>query len=400
MAILVRDFGDLDLAEEAAQDAFLEAAARWRSTGRPDQPGAWLTTTARRKAIDRLRRATRLQDRLAHLPESAHPLVASDDAASQAERAPTGLVDDQLALLLGCCHPALGVDAQVALTLRAVAGLSVRQIARAFLVGEATMEKRLVRAKSKIRTANIPFRVPDRDVLVERLDTVRHVVSLIFNEGHTRSHAGSLVHGDLCDEAAWLADLLVHLAPDDPENHGLAALIALTDARRHARVDTTGDATGHLVLLADQDRSKWDRSRIEHGKAHLAAAYELHSLGPYQLEAAIAAVHATTPTFDDTDWRLVVQLYDALVAHAPSPVVELNRAVAISYRDGPAAGLAALEPLAPKLTTYLYYHAAHAELLLRVGRRPEATAAFELALEHCTNNVERRHLTRRRDEAR
>lgn len=386
VATLVHDLGDLELAEDAAQEAVLEATLRWPTAGVPDSPGAWLTTTARRKAIDRIRRERAFQDRLPHLVQ------LQEGAASAREPRPTGLVDDQLALFLGCCHPALAEDAQVALSLRAVAGLSVRQIARAFLVPAGTMERRLTRAKAKIRAAGIPFRVPDRGTLVDRLSPVRHVVATIFTEGHTRSDGATLVHGDLCDEAVWLVELLVRLVPDDAETRGLAALIAFSDARRGTRFDRDGA----LVLLEDQDRSAWDVAAIERGREHLSVAHELADLGPFQLEAAVAAVHATAPTFADTDWSVVVALYEALVLRSPSPVVELNRAVAVSYRDGPDAGLALVDPLVEVLADYAYLHAARGELLVRLGRADEAADALDEALRCCTNEVEAAHLRARR----
>ncbi len=381
VATLMRDLGDLDLAEDAAQDAFLEAARRWPVTGRPDVPGAWLVTTARRKAIDRLRRVRRLDD-----------LAVLDDVSASDERGPSGLVDDQLALLLGCCHPALDTEAQIALTLRSFGGLSVAQIAKAFLVSEAAMARRIGRAKTKIRAARIPFTLPDRATLVQRLEVVRRVVFLIFTEGHTSSTLATLVRGDLCDEAVWLSELLVELVPGDPEGHGLAALVLLTDARRSTRLDRAGG----LVLLEDQDRSAWDSERIDHGLAHLGKAYELHQGGPFQLQAAIAAVHATSPSFSRTDWPLIVRLYDALLRREPTAVVALNRAVALSYADGAEHGLRALAPLVDELATYPYFHSARAELLLRAGRPADAATAFDDALRWCHNDAERRHLAARR----
>lgn len=382
VATLVKDFGDLDVAEESAQDAFLEAARAWQATGPPDVPGAWLVTTARRRAIDRLRRSRLLDERLTQLRQA--PVAVA--------RAPTGLVDDQLALLLGCCHPALDTEAQIALTLRSVGGLSVAQIAKALLVSDAAMARRIGRAKTKIRVARIPFALPDRATLVERLEVVRRVVFLIFTEGHSSATAATLVRGDLCDEAVWLSELLVELVPDDPEGHGLAALILLTDARRSTRLD----AEGSLMLLEQQNRAAWDRERIDRGLRHLAAAYDVHDAGPFQLQAAIAAVHATTPSFDDTDWPLIVRLYDALYRREPTPVVALNRAVALSYADGAEHGLRALQPLDAELSSYPYFHSAMGELLLRVGRRAEAVAAFDDALRWCSNDAEERHLTARR----
>lgn len=386
VATLVHDLGDLELAEDAAQEAVLEATVRWPTVGVPGAPGAWLTTTARRKAIDRIRRDRAFQDRLPHLVQ------LQEAATLDAGAPPGGLVDEQLALLLGCCHPALTEEAQVALSLRAVAGLSVRQIARAFLVPAATMERRLTRAKAKIRAAGIPFRVPDREALVDRLSPVRHVVATIFTEGHTRSHGESLVHGDLCDEAVWLAELLVELVPDDAEVRGLAALIAFNDARRSSRFGPDGA----LVLLEDQDRGGWDQDAIERGRAHLRVAHALGELGPFQLEAAVAAVHATAPSFAETDWSVIVQMYEALALRSPSPVVELNRAVAVSYRDGPEAGLALVDPLVEVLADYSYLHAARGELLARLGRHDRAVDAFDQALRCCRNDVEVGHLRARR----
>jgi RNA polymerase sigma-70 factor (ECF subfamily) len=382
VATLMKDLGELDLAEEVTQEAFFEAARRWPSTGRPDAPGAWLITTARRKAIDRLRRARRLDERLALL----HERSITD------QREPSGLVDDQLALLLGCCHPALDTESQIALTLRSVGGLSVAQIAKALMVSEVAMARRIGRAKTKIKAARIPFSLPDRATLVKRLDVVRRVVFLIFTEGHTSATGATLVRGDLCDEAIWLGELLVELVPDDAEVHGLAALVLLTDARRATRLD----AEGNIVLLEDQDRSAWDRSRIDRGLAHLATGYELHDAGPFQLQAAIAAVHATATSFAATDWPLIVRLFDALVRREPTPVVALNRAVAVSYANGAENGLRVLAPLADELATYPYFHSTRAELLLRAGRSGEASAAFDDALRWCRNDAERRHLATRR----
>jgi RNA polymerase sigma-70 factor, ECF subfamily len=382
VATLMKDLGDLDLAEDATQDAFLEAARRWPTTGRPDVPVAWLVTTARRKAIDRLRRDRRLDERR----DLLHDVAVND------ERGPSGLVDDQLALLLGCCHPALDTEAQIALTLRSVGGLSVAQIATSFLVSEPAMARRIGRAKTKIRAARIPFTVPDRGTLFERLEVVRRVVFLIFTEGHTSATSATLVRGDLCDEAVWLSELLVDLVNDDPECHGLAALVLLTDARRATRLD----ADGGLVLLEDQDRSAWDRDRINHGLAHLAKAYDMHEGGPFQLQAAIAAVHATAASFDDTDWPLIVRLYDALLRREPTAVVALNRAVAISFADGAEHGLRALAPLADELSTFPYFHSTNAELLLRAGHRADAATAFDEAILWCRNDAQRQHLLARR----
>ena len=388
VATLVKDVGDLDIAEESVQDAFVEAATRWEKTGRPDRPGAWLLTTARRKAIDRARRSARLRDRIPELERQAsrEPDVTSHD-----------LIDDQLALLLGCCHPALSPDAQTALTLRVVAGLSTAQIARAFLVSEATMTRRITRSKTKIREAKIPFRVGDRDTLVRRLGPVCGVIYSIFTEGHTSATAASLVRGDLCDEAIWLAELLAELVPDDPEVAGLLALLLLTDSRRATRLDPDG----RPVLLADQNRTKWDQAEIARGLAELARAHAMGRAGPYQFQAAIAALHATAPSVEQTDWLAVVRLYDVMLGQQPSAIAALNRAVAVSHADGPAAGLAAIDAIAEAddlrgdLSTYPYFHSARGEMLLQLDRRAEAAACFRSAIDVCHNDTELTHLRAR-----
>ena len=382
VAVLVRDFGDLQLAEDCAQDAFVEAATRWESGEIPDRPGAWLTTTARRKAIDRVRRSATYATKLAEIE-------------TKAKRGPgrttTDLIDEQLALLLGCCHPALNLEAQVALTLRLVAGLTVDQIARAFLVGEATMGKRITRAKAKIRAANIPFQPVDRAVLRERVQAVCQVVYLIFTEGHASTTDDAFVRGDLCDEAAWLASLLARLLPDDPETHGLEALILFTDSRRAARLD--GD--GFPVLLEDQDRSLWDREKISAGLIALARARDLGALGPYGLQALLGSLHAVAPTFAETDWSRIVRVYDVLMQADPSPVVALNRAVALSFADGPESGLEAIEPLVNQLDNYVYVHSARADMLRRIGRTTEAVESYRRALACRPPLAERRFLERR-----
>ncbi len=388
MATLVRDVGDLDIAEESVQDAFVEAASRWEQSGRPERPGAWLLTTARRKAIDRVRRSARLRDRIPELERQAgqQPVLASHD-----------LIDDQLALLMGCCHPALSPEAQTALTLRIVAGLSTAQIARAFLVSEATMTRRITRSKTKIREAKIPFRVGDRATLVQRLGPVCGVIYSIFTEGHASATAASLVRGDLCDEAIWLAELLVELVPDDPEVAGLLALLLLTDSRRATRLD----ADGRPVLLAEQDRTRWDQAEIARGLAELARAHAMGSAGPYQFQAAIAALHATAPSVDETDWPAVVRLYDVMLGQQGSAIVALNRAVAVSHADGPAAGLAAIDAieaaddLEGDLSDYPYFHSARGEMLLRLDRRREAAACIRSAIDVCHNDTERAHLQAR-----
>ena len=389
VATLVRDIGDLDLAQDVAQEAFIEAADRWERDGLPDRPGAWLLTTARRKAIDRARRSARYGERLPEL------FLRANSGADVEENE---LVDDQLALLLGCCHPALAPEAQVALTLRIVGGLSTAQIARAFFVSEQTMTRRLTRSKSKIREAKIPFRVGDIETLMERLHPVSSVIYSIFTEGHASSKSASLVRGDLCDEAIWLAELLHQLVPTDPEVGGLLALILLTDARRNARVDDSGTP----VLLAIQDRSLWDQGKINRGLQLLANAHQSRVAGTYQLQAAIAAVHATSPSFTDTDWSAIVGLYDVLLTRRPSAVLALNRAVAVANEHGADAGLHSIEAIAEAddlpgdLDDYPYFHSTRAEFLAELGRNAEAVEAFDSALACCANDSERLHLEQRR----
>ena len=385
VATLMRELRDLELAEDAAQEAFVEASRRWRTEGVPSRPGAWLLTTARRKAIDRLRRAKRFDERLPALAEAA-----------KVEPEPRTLADDQLALIFGCCHPSLGVDSQVALTLRSVGGLSTAQIAHAFLVPEATMAKRLVRAKKKIKAAAIPFTVPDQQHLDARLDAVCGVVYAIFTEGHASAHGPTLLRGNLCDEAIWLADTISDLAPDESEVRGLAALCLLTDARRAARIDES-DAP---VLLADQDRSRWDQFKIQRGLAHLLAASGQTERGPYQLQATIAAVHSTAASFSETDWPTIVNTYDQIIRSGGGPVVELNRAVAVAESDGPPAGLELLADLAARqqLDQYHYFHSAQAELLRRTGDVKGAALAYDRSIEVCDNEIELAWLKQRRDE--
>jgi RNA polymerase sigma-70 factor (ECF subfamily) len=384
VATLVRDLGDLELAEDMAQEAFVEATRRWSPGALPEAPRAWLLTAARRRAIDWIRREQRYRERL--------PLLAS--AVAVPEREESALVDDQLALIFGCCHPALDRDAQISLTLREVCGLSTAQIARAFLVADATMGKRLVRAKGKIRTAGIPFAVPDEGQWHERLGAVLHVVYLIFTEGHAAGDAADLIRGDLCDEARWLAGLLATLIPDESETLGLCALLALIDARRATRLDPDGN----LVLLEDQDRGRWNRSLIDEGLDLLARAAGSESpAGPYRLQALIQARHATAPSHEETDWAEIAGLYAALAAVAPGPVVELNRAVAVAMADGPAEGLVLLDALLAEgeLADYRYMHAARADLLRRLGSTAEAERAYRRALELGGSEPERRFLRAR-----
>ena len=381
VATLVRELGDLALAEDCAQDAFLEAAARWGPDSTPDSPGAWLLTTARRKAIDLARREKRFSDRLPLLHAALEAEAPEDDP----------IVDDQLALIFGCCHPSLSTEARVALTLREVCGLSTGQIAAAFLTPEPTMAKRLVRAKGKIRSAGVPFSIPDPDQLGDRLAGVLAVIYVIFTEGHTSADAASLVRGDLCDEARWLAGLLATLLPDEPEVRGLLALLCFTDARRPAREDADGD----LVLLEDQDRRLWDRPLIAEGDRQLTSALQAGRVGPYQVQAAIAGEHSTAAAAEDTDWAAIVALYDTLIAMQPSAVVRLNRAIALGQRDGPLHGLDALDDLSGQLSDYRYFHAARADLLRQLRRVQESRTAYERALELGGNRAERDFIRRR-----
>nr|WP_280483146.1 RNA polymerase sigma factor [Nocardia cyriacigeorgica] len=383
VASLIRVFGDIGLAEDAVQDAFTAAVARWPEDGLPPSPPGWIITTARNRAIDRLRRDASRADRHAQ----AALLHARDEPAP-----PEPVPDDRLRLIFTCCHPALAMNARVALTLRLLGGLSTAQIARAFLVPEPTMAQRIVRAKSKISDAHIPYRVPGTDELPRRVTSVLAVIYLIFTEGHTATGGAELVRAELCAEAIRLGRVLRELLPDEPEVLGLLALMLLTEARRPARTD----ADGTPIALAEQDRRRWDRALIAEGHALVRECLRRNTPGPYQIQAAIHAVHTDAATADATDWAQIVQLYDQLMTIAPSPVVALNRAVAVAETDGPATALALIEDL--PLADYHLFHAVRADLLRRVGSTADAHTAYDDAIRHTTNEAERRYLIRRRDE--
>jgi RNA polymerase sigma-70 factor (ECF subfamily) len=389
LATLARLLGDLGAAEDAVQEAFVEALRTWPERGIPDRPGAWITTTARNRAIDRARREA---DRGAREQAAAPPSPVAPPPDPEVEP----VDDDQLRLIFTCCHPALAPTAQVGLTLRLVCGLQTAEIARAFLQPEPTVAQRLSRAKAKIRTAKIPFRVPPAHLLPERLPSVLACAYLVFTEGYAATGGDALIRQELCDEGVRLARLVVGLMPDEPEARGLLALVLLQDSRRAARLSPSGD----LVLLEDQDRARWDRDRVTEGLTQLDRAWRLGAPGPYRLQAAIAAEHARAESWPDTDWPRIAELYAVLADRAPSPVVELNRAVAVSFAEGPEAALAVLEPVAadPRLARGHQLPAIRADFLRRLGRDEEAAAEYRTALARARTAPERAFLSRRLDD--
>ncbi len=385
LATLIRLLGDFDLAEEALHDAFATALERWPSDGVPVSPRAWLVSAGRFRAIDHLRRRASFTERSGEIARAIAAAGVPDDVD-------TDIPDDRLRLIFTCCHPALATDAQVALTLRTIGGLTTEEIAHSFLVPAPTLAQRIVRAQSKIRDAKIPYEVPEQQELAERLDAVLAVLYLVFNEGYLATFGDSVTRADLCAEAIRLTRLLVELLPE-PEAEGLLALMLLHDSRRPARLSDDGE----LVLLEDQDRALWDRDEIAEGCERTERALRSHRFGPYTLQAAISAVHAEASQPADTDWRQIVGLYDVLLRVRPSPVVELNRAAAVAMSEGPARGLALIDALFDRgeLETYQLAHAARADLLRRLGRARDARGAYRRALALCTQEPQRRFLVRR-----
>jgi RNA polymerase sigma-70 factor (ECF subfamily) len=394
LATLISQFGDFDLAEDALQDALVNALKGWESDGIPKNPGAWLTAVAKRRAIDRVRRTATLERSLVTLaPEISEDEPEMDDAQ---------IPDDRLKLMFTCCHPSLSLEAQVALTLHTLGGLATPEVARAFLVSEPTMAQRLARARKKIREAGIPYRVPPVDLLPERLEALLAVIYLIFNEGYVATNGDSPIRRELCGEAIRLGRVLVALLSQErmapvvtgAEARGLLALMLLHDARREARLD----AAGNLILLAEQDRTRWDQAKIAEGIAVLDEALALYAPGPYQVQAAISALHAESPTAEVTDWPQIAALYDTLARMAPSMVVEVNRAVAVAMAWGAGTGLQMLLRLEGQADGFYPYHAACADLLRRTNQREAAADAYERALTLCGNSAERAYLQRRLDE--